>query len=78
MINSKSILIIDTIKLLQSEKWYGCSDVIEIAKGKNAYSRTWPQAKEKMKRAWLMERSKLSNKKEGITKKIFTWLSRKN
>jgi len=43
-------MIAETIKLLQSNTWYGCSDNIEIAKGKNAIPKNWQQAKEQIKR----------------------------
>lgn len=48
-------MIAQTIKLLQSGKWYGCSETIEIAKGKNAIPKTWKATKEKIKRRrlWL-------------------------
>lgn len=69
--------IAETIKLLQSGKWYGCSEIIEIAKGKNAFIRNKAQGREKIKRAWLMERSRIIDKKESVTQKILSWLSRK-
>lgn len=48
-------MIAETIKLLQSDNWYGCGEYIELAKGKNAIPKRWSQAKEQIKRAriWL-------------------------
>jgi len=43
-------MIADTIKLLHSNSWYGCGDMIEIAKGKNAIPKNWKEAKEQIKR----------------------------
>jgi hypothetical protein len=43
-------MIAETIKLLQSNTWYGCGDNIEIAKGKFAIVKNWKQAKEQIKR----------------------------
>jgi hypothetical protein len=47
-------MIAETIKLLQSNNYYGCSEVIEIAKGKNAMPKNWEQVKEKIKRSRYM------------------------
>lgn len=48
-------MIAETIKLLQSNKWYGCGENIEIAKGKNEIPYNWSEAKEQIKRykLWL-------------------------
>ena len=48
-------MIAETIKLLQSNDWYGCGENIEIAKGSNAIPKRWSQVKEqiKRKRLWL-------------------------
>lgn len=43
-------MIAETIKLLQSGDWYGCSENIEIAKGKNELPKTWREVKEQIKR----------------------------
>lgn len=43
-------MIAETIKLLQSSTWYGCSETIEIAKGKNEMPSNWKEAKEQIKR----------------------------
>lgn len=43
-------MIAETIKLLHSNEWYGQSETIEIAKGKNEIPKTWKQAKEQIKR----------------------------
>ena len=50
-------MIAETIKLLHSFHWYGCSDTIEIAKGKNAIPKNWVETKEKIKRAkWQLSK----------------------
>lgn len=50
-------MIAETIKLLQSFHWYGCTETIEIAKGKNAIPKSWNEAKEKIKRAkWQLKK----------------------
>lgn len=74
-------MIAETIKLLQSGTWCGCSETIEIAKGKNAIPKTWAQAKEKMNRRKFMEaekgRKKARKQWENIVskcKKIWAWL----
>jgi hypothetical protein len=48
-------MIAETIKLLHSHTWYGASENIEIAKGKNAIVKSWNETKEKIKRnkLWL-------------------------
>lgn len=48
-------MIAETIKLLHSHTWYGCSENIEIAKGKNSIPKNWKEAKEQIKRykIWL-------------------------
>ena len=38
------------IKLAQSQPWYGVSEVVEIAKGKNQYKQTWKQTTKHIKR----------------------------
>ena len=43
-------MIAEIIKLLHSHTYYGCSETIEIAKGKNAIPKRWKEAKEKIKR----------------------------
>ncbi len=49
-------MIAETIKLLQSYHWYGCSETIEIAKGKNAIPKDFKETKEKIKRKrWLLK-----------------------
>lgn len=49
-------MIAETVKLLQSFHWLGCSETIEIAKGKNSIPKNWKQAKEKIKREkWLLK-----------------------
>lgn len=50
-------MIAETIKLLQSFHWYGVSETIEIAKGKNSIPKNWKEAKEKIKRAkWQLKK----------------------
>lgn len=51
-------MIAETIKLLQSNSWYGCNEVIETAKGKYAVPKTWKEAKEKIRRRKYMEAEK--------------------
>lgn len=76
---------IKTIKLLQSGTWYGHSETIEIAKGKNAIPKTWKEAKEKIRRRKYMETDKgrktLSSCLQNIALKIKIikiWPSRNN
>jgi hypothetical protein len=40
------------IKLAQSQEWYGVSDAVEIAKGKNQYAQTWKQVANIYKRKY--------------------------
>lgn len=47
-------MIAETIRLLQSDKYYGCSEVIEIAKGKNAIPENWKEVKEQIRRKRFM------------------------
>lgn len=44
-------MITATIKLLQSDNFYGYSDIIEIAKGKNEIPDTMAKARVHLKRA---------------------------
>ena len=46
-------MIAETIAILQSNKFYGISESIEIAKGKHEKIYTFKDAKEKIKRLWL-------------------------
>ena len=46
------------IKLAQSQEWYGVSQNVEIAKGKNQYKQTWKQTTKHIKRkikSWQMK-----------------------
>jgi ABC-type uncharacterized transport system YnjBCD substrate-binding protein len=43
-------MILLIIKLAQTQEWYGVSEVVEIAKGKNQYKQTWGQATKSIKR----------------------------
>lgn len=70
-------MIAETIKLLQSDKWYGCGEHIEIAKGKRAIPLNYKQAKEKAKRGRLMQVASLREYKQNLTNKILLWLSGK-
>lgn len=45
-------MIADTIKLLQSNNWYGISEAIEIAKGRDEKVFTIKEALIKIKRVW--------------------------
>ncbi len=75
--HEKRTLIIDTIKMLQSQPWYGCSNIIEIAKGKNALPRNWKETKEKIRRGWYMDATKIEEDKEQKTNTILSWLTRR-
>lgn len=44
-------MILLIIKLVQSQKWYGVSEVVETAKGRQQYIQTWKQGKQQIKRA---------------------------
>jgi hypothetical protein len=46
------------IKLAQSQEWYGVSDAVEIAKGKNQYAQTWKQVFTQYKRTYKSWRMK--------------------
>jgi hypothetical protein len=46
------------IKLAQSQEWYGVSDAVEIAKGKNQYNQTLKQVAKQYKRAYKSWRKK--------------------
>ena len=46
------------IKLAQSQEWYGVSDAVEIAKGKNQYAQTWKQVYTQYKRTYKSWRMK--------------------
>ena len=43
-------MITQIIQLLQSQEWYGVSEVVEIAKGKYQYKQTWKQTSKHIKR----------------------------
>lgn len=45
-------MIAETIKVLQSRDWYGVSEAVEIAKGKNEKIYTLREALIKIKRQW--------------------------
>jgi hypothetical protein len=44
-------MILLIIKLAQAQKWYGVSDIVETAKGRQQYIQTWKQGKQQIKRA---------------------------
>lgn len=46
------------IQLAQSQEWYGVSENVEIAKGKNQYMQTWKQMKKQLKRALKLWQTK--------------------
>jgi hypothetical protein len=46
------------IKLVQSQDWYGVSENVEIAKGKNQYAQTLSQVAKQYKRAYKSWRMK--------------------
>jgi len=43
-------MITQIIQLLQSQEWYGVSERVEIAKGKNQYNQTLTQVAKQYKR----------------------------
>ncbi len=45
-----NVMIAQIIDLLKKAPYYGCSDTIEIAKGKHAIPKNWKEAKEQIKR----------------------------
>lgn len=53
-------MIAETIKLLQSSEWYGCSENIEIAKGENEIPKRWKEVKEQIKRRMIWLNTKRS------------------
>lgn len=44
-------MILLIIKLSQAQEWYGLSDIVETAKGRQQYIQTWKQGKQQIKRA---------------------------
>lgn len=46
-------MISEVINLLQSNKWVGVSDKVEVAKGKNQWIYSWKQLWHLIKRRWL-------------------------
>jgi hypothetical protein len=44
-------MILLIIKLAQAQEWYGVSETVEIAKGRQQYIQTWKQGKQQIKRA---------------------------
>lgn len=46
--NNNSSMIADILKLLKSNPFYGCSENIEIAKGKYAIAKDWKDSKQKI------------------------------
>lgn len=69
-------MIVETLRLLHSQNWYGCSDTIELAKGQNAIPKTWKETRRKLKRKAFMQAGLAANqvKKKSIIKKISSWL----
>lgn len=61
-------MIAEIIRQLQSGKWYGCSDTIEIAKGKHAIPKTWEQAKEKIRRVKYTQQRVYKRQNKNILK----------
>jgi len=49
-------MIAETIKTLQSSDFYGISETIEIAKGKQEKIYTFKDAKNKIKRLWRLKK----------------------
>ena len=48
--------MIEIIELLQSNKFYGAGDFVEIAKGKNELAYTFKDGLEKIRRAWRLKK----------------------
>ncbi len=67
-------MIAQTIKLLQSARWYGCGDTIEIAKGKNAVPKTWKETMEKVRRNRHMIVAATREENTQKSKRIISWL----
>lgn len=67
-------MIAQTIKQLQSAKWYGCGNTIEIAKGKNAIPKTWKHTKEKIRRIRHMQATEIREENTQKSKKLVSWL----
>lgn len=51
-------MILLIIKLAQAQEWYGVSDIVETAKGKNQYAQTLKQVGKQYKRAFKSWRTK--------------------
>ena len=51
-------MIKQVIDLLKADKHYGVSERVEIAKGKYSVSHRWRDGFEKIKRVWLIKKSK--------------------
>lgn len=49
-------MIVDIIKTLQSNDFYGGGEYIEIAKGKHEFVISWKDFKRKIKRQWLSQK----------------------
>lgn len=49
-------MIAKIIDLLQSNEFYGVSEYVDIAKGKNEYITTFKDGKKKIKRLWLQKK----------------------
>lgn len=45
--------MIEIIKALQDNEYFGAGECVEIAKGKHELDYNWSTAKRKIKRAWL-------------------------
>jgi hypothetical protein len=51
-------MILLIIKLAQAQEWYGVSETVEIAKGKNQYAQSLGQVVKQYKRAFKSWRKK--------------------
>jgi hypothetical protein len=49
-------MIAETIKFLQSNNWYGISESIEIAKGRDEKIYTFKEGVEKIYRQWRLKK----------------------
>lgn len=68
-------MIAETIKQLQSAKWYGCGPTIERAKGKHALPESWKETKEKIRRSAYMQATEAKEQNREKSKKVMRWLS---
>lgn len=46
----------ELLDLLHSKNWFGVSNTVDIAKGKHEMVTNWRDAKQKIKRQWLLKK----------------------